>query len=150
VLACLMLSGCAAGLREAAPAAMAPGVETVRPAPRPAVAMDPGAGRTAAALDATTPAERAAALAPAAGGRALGRTLASLGDPGQAGFWMVTPLVAAPRPGRVTHPASGGTVGLELRPSGGVPGSGSQLSLAAFRALGLPLTALVELEVAAQ
>jgi hypothetical protein len=36
---------------------------------------------------------------------------------------------------------------LELRPSGGVPGSGSQISLAAMRLLEIPLTALAEVVV---
>jgi hypothetical protein len=120
-------------------------------APLPAPAMRPPAGRTAAALDTTTPEERAAAVAPAsADGRLLGTTLASLGDPAAPGFWMATPLVTAVTQGQVRHAPSGASVRLELRPSGGAPGSGSQLSLAAFRALELPLTALPELEVRAE
>jgi hypothetical protein len=43
--------------------------------------------------------------------------------------------------------ATGAEAQVELLPSGGAPGSGSQLSLPAFRLLGLPLTALPELEV---
>jgi len=49
--------------------------------------------------------------------------------------------------GRVEDPATGRSVAVELRPSGGVQGSGSQISLAAMRLLDLPLTALVELVV---
>jgi hypothetical protein len=147
-LACLSLSGCALwplGAREAPPPP--PVTEAAAPAP----ALRPPAGRTAAALDTTTPEERAAAVAPAAAAaRLLGTTLASLGDPAAPGFWMATPLVTAPAPGQVRHPASGATVRLELRPSGAAPGAGSQLSLAAFRALELPLTALPELEVRAE
>jgi hypothetical protein len=134
---------------EAALARAAP--DTPRPEARPgsgAVRPPPGA-RTAEAFDTTTEAERVAALAAAATPtRELGRTIASLGDPAEPGFWLLTPLVDNPRPGRVTHAPSGASVRLELRPSGGAPGSGSRLSLAAFRALGLPLTGLPELVVA--
>lgn len=132
-LACLALAGCAVAPRGATerPEVRTPEAATVRPAARPDA---PGAG--------DAPAGR-----PAGG---LGRTLASLGDPGRPGLWMATPLVDAVTPGRVVHAASGGTVRLELRPSGGAAGAGSQLSLDAFRALGLPLTALAELEVAAE
>jgi hypothetical protein len=145
---CLALAGCGGfGARPPAPppATLSPAEGTVRPAPRPAAA-----GRTPDALDATTPAERAAAAAPATGGRVLGRTLASLGDPAVPGFWLATPLVSAPAPGRVTHASGGASVRLELRPAGGPAGGGSRMSLAAFRALGLPLTALAELEVVAE
>ena len=110
-------------------------------------------GRTADALDTTSPEERQAAAAPAPAatpGRELGRTVASLGDPSQGGFWLATPLVTETVQGRVTHPPSGASVRLELRPSGAMVGSGSQLSLAAFRALDLPLTGLPELVVSTE
>lgn len=109
--------------------------------PRP-----PAGARTAEALDTTSPEDRASALARASGGQALGETVASLGSPADPGFWLRTPLVTAPRPGRVAV-AGGGSVAVELRPSGGAVGSGSQLSLPAFRALGVPLTALPVLQV---
>ena len=75
---------------------------------------------------------------------ALGTTVASLGttDPG---LWLETPLVSAPTQGTVEY--NGETVSVELRPSGGEPGSGSQISLEAMRALGAPLTGLPELTV---
>lgn len=112
----------------------------------PAAPSRPG-DRTAAAMDTTTEAERAAALAAARrGGQALGETLAGLGAPAEGGFWLRTGLVQAVRPGRVVA-ASGASVGVELRPSGREPGSGSEISLAALRALELPLTSLATLQV---
>jgi len=167
VLASLvLLAGCAGlpGLRrDPAPTAAAPdvgvtvdpGPEVVRPlrragpdpagaAPRPLAPR----GRTAEALDTTTPAERAAAAAAAraAEGRALGETLAGLGSPAEPGFWLLTGLTDRVRPGRVTT-AAGTALAVELRPSGGPAGAGSLLSLAAIRALGLPLTELAMVQV---
>ena len=78
---------------------------------------------------------------------ALGTTLASLGDATVQGLWLETPLVTAPRPGRVT--ADGASVDVQLIPSGGLEGAGSRLSLAAMQALGLPLTAIAEVSVEA-
>ncbi|RDC73393.1 hypothetical protein DLJ49_07430 [Rhodovulum sp. 12E13] len=125
-------------------------------APPPGAAASPGAAAgappasavTVEEFDTTTPEERAAAAAPTAGGEdALGTTVASLGSPAEPGFWAETPLVSAVRPGRLTNPATGASVQVELRPSGGAPGSGSRVSLPAFRVLGAPLTALPELTV---
>lgn len=133
-----------------APEIAAPGAETPRPETRPGstALRPPGGARTAEALDTTTQAERVAALAaPAAQGRELGRTTASLGPPGEPGFWLRTGLVQDVTEGRVLHAPSGASVRVELRPSGAAPGSGSQLSLPAFRALELPLTGLPELTV---
>ena len=48
--------------------------------------------------------------------------------------------------GRVTT-AAGQSVALELRPSGAAPTAGSHLSLAAMRALGLPLGQLATIRV---
>lgn len=169
----LVLAGCAGGLpwRAAAPAGSgapadpavavieAPGPDVLRPEPRPAAGAAPRAarapaaaiqprGRTAAALDRSTEAERAAAAEAArrAEGRALGETLASLGNPAEPGFWLATGLVDRARPGRVVT-AGGQALAVELRPSGGPAGGGSQLSLPALRALGLPLTELARLQV---
>ena len=130
-----------------------PDPETPRPETRPVGAgiRPPPGARTAEEFDTTTAAERVAALAPpAAATRELGRTIASLGAPSEPGYWLRTPLVDAVRAGRVRHEPSGASVRVELRPSGGAPGSGSQLSLAAFRALELPLTDLPELLVLAE
>lgn len=132
-------------------AVLAPDADTIRPQTRPRAeaALSPlarSAARTADALDRTTPEERAAATAPATGGQRLGETLASLGNPAEGGFWLRTGLVTEPRPGRV-QAAGGASAQVELRPSGSAPGAGSQLSLAAFRAMGLSLTDLHRLEV---
>lgn len=159
----MALAGCSGGLpfRRAAPPAegppvevtVNPGPEVLRPQARPGgPAAAPSAltprGRTAAALDTTTDAQRQAAAegARSAEGHALGETLASLGNPAEAGFWLVTGLVDRARPGRVV--ASGGAaLAVELRPSGGPAGAGSQISLPAIRALNLPLTGLAPLRV---
>lgn len=134
-----------------------PGEDTVRPQMRPGSTLSPlaaprpapGGAQRPETLDTTTDAERAAARAAAetpAEGASLGETVASLGSPAEQGIWLRTPLVDAIRPGRV-EVAGGARLAVQLRPSGGAPGSGSQLSLAAFRALGLPLTALPVLVV---
>lgn len=149
------LSACAA-LPFARPAPVAesvvvhlPGPDTTRPMPRPQAraALGRAGGRDAATLDQTSAAERQAALAPApARATALGDTLAALGSPTEQGFWLRTGLVSRVQPGRVTLPG-GASVAVELRPSGQGPSAGSQLSLAAFRALDVPLTELVRLQV---
>ena len=112
-----------------------------------AVAPPPGAV-TARALDTTTAAERAAALAPppAPGGeRELGRTAVSLGLVTEPGIWLRSSLVTAPGKGRVVT-AGGQSIAVDL-----IPGTGAaQLSLAAFRALKLPLTALPEVTILAR
>lgn len=113
-------------------------------APRP-----PAAARSAEALDTTTPEQRAAAAAPGtAGNRALGKTVASLGDPTQPGLWLKTPLVEAEAKGRVTNPATGKSSAVTLIPRGGAATGGSQMSLSALRLIGASLTELTEVEVA--
>lgn len=116
-----------------------PGVVDVSPLPKPAA-------QTAEALDTTSKAERAAAAAPQAGGAKLGTTIASLGDPTEAGFWLRTPLVKAPAKGRL-ETRGGASVAVDLIPLEGSPGAGSQISLSAMRMLGLSLTDLPELSV---
>lgn len=98
------------------------------------------------AADGVVPAAVAppAPATPAAAGR-LGTTVASLGSPTAGGLWLETALVDAPTQGRVEY--NGKSVTVQLRPSGGEPGSGSQISLEAMRALGAPLTGLPELAV---
>ncbi len=113
------------------------------PPPRPTA-------RTVEEFDTTTAEDRAAAVATArssASETRLGATIASLGSPTEPGIWMSTPYVTEVAMGRVENPATGKSVSLELRPSGGVAGSGSQISLAAMRLLDVPLTALPELIV---
>jgi len=159
--AALALSGCASpslqGLLAPQEAAAAPAVpeevteapETLDPTPPPP---PPPEARTVDQFDTTSDADRAEALATpdpeeAGAERALGTTIASLGDPTDPGIWLKTPLVSDLTEGRVENPATGKTITLELRPSGGAPGSGSQISLPALRLLEIPLTELPELAV---
>jgi hypothetical protein len=134
-------------------------VEAALPAPEPIASQTldptpppppPASANTAEELDTTTEEDRAAALAPPApeapAGR-LGTTVATLGPPADPGIWLETPLVDALTQGRVVDPATGKSVNVELRPSGGEPGSGSQISIAAIRLLEAPLTGILELEV---
>lgn len=125
-----------------------------RAAPAPAVAAAPttqrlpgmAGGQSADALDTTSAAERAAALAtPPAGGAVLGKVRVSLGNPAETGFWLQGGIVTAAGKGRVTA-ASGQSVAVDLRPGVGA----AQLSLPAFRALGLGLTDLPEVTVIAE
>ena len=81
--------------------------------------------------------------------RLPGTTVASLGDVSEPGLWLRTPLVSGAMRGRVRDPATGRAVALELRPLDADPGAGSRMSLAAYRSLGLALTALPELRVEA-
>lgn len=120
-----------------------------------AVALSPTPPRRPAALartvedfDTTTPEERAAAVAPSdegGGETLLGTTIASLGSPSEPGVWLETPLTDTQEQGRAVWQDN--SVNLELRPSGGEVGSGSEISLAAMRLLEIPLTDLPEISV---
>ena len=104
--------------------------------------------QTVEEFDTTTEAQKAAArAAPVAAEVALGTTIASLGAPGEPGFWLKTPLVSKVRSGRVLFADTGQSAQVELRPIEGPATAGSQLSLSAFRLINAPLTALVELQV---
>lgn len=107
----------------------------------------PGA-RTVTALDTTTAAQKAAALAAPAqpsGERNLGKTAVALGNVTEPGFWLRSGLVKSPGAGRVVT-AAGDSIAVDM-----IPGAGaSQLSLAAFRALNLSLTDLPEVTLFAQ
>jgi hypothetical protein len=153
--AALLLAGCAA-IDRPSPAGEAPGTavpaslpEGADPAPGTAAGAPPETAVTVEQFDTTSAAERqaAAAAVPQAAEQALGTTIASLGDPAQPGFWAETPLVDTVRQGRLTYAATRQSVTVELRPSGGAPGSGTRVSLPAMRVLGAPLTALAELSV---
>lgn len=126
----------------ATPEAVAAATAITRaPAPRPA------ARATPAQLDTTTAEQRAAAARPAERAETrLGTTIASLGNPSEAGFWIRTPLVTERAMGRIVNPATGKSAQVELIPltSGG---TGSQVSLSAMQLLGVPLTDLPRLEV---
>lgn len=142
-----LISGCAVLDRmkpAPKPEAMAPQAEPPAPAPAPVAPVVLGQGQSAQALDTTTAAEKAAALAaPVAGAeRVLGKVAVSLGSPAEAGFWLRSPLVSAAGKGRI-ETAGGQSVAVDLLPGN----SGAQLSLAAFRALGLSLTDLPEVTV---
>jgi len=168
------LSACAEGsltnpMRNADPAVVAP-VEVVAVAPdlspsrgeafappvRPTLNLSqtrpdfppppPPTARTVEQFDTTTAEDRAAAVvAPTGGERRLGTTIASLGSPTDPGIWFKTPLVSEVTQGRVEY--QGNSVNVELRPSGGAAGSGSQISLAAMRLIEAPLTGLPEVTV---
>jgi hypothetical protein len=101
---------------------------------------------SAAALDKTTAEEKAAALsAPAQGDeRQLGRVVVALGPPTDQGIWLSTALVKEVTRGRIIT-ADGKSLAIELRPGSGA----ALLSLAAYQALGLPLTSLPEVTVLA-
>ncbi len=106
------------------------------------------AGQSVDQLDTSSRADRAqAAAAPAAGERRLGTTIASLGDPSQAGFWIKTPLVGSESMGRIVNPATGKSAKVRLIPLGGPASGGSQVSLPALQMLGVSLTDLPALEV---
>ncbi len=148
ILPVVAIAGCSTlsfqGLSGSAPSAVAAPTPTLNPTPPPP---PPVTAVTAEQFDTTSQEERAAAVvtqAPAAA-QALGTTIASLGPPAEPGIWLKTPLVTTLTPGRVEY--QGKTINIELRPSGGAPGSGSQISLAAMRLLEAPLTSLPEVTV---
>ena len=123
----------------------APGTETLDTTPPPAPSTS---ATTADEFDTTSEEDRAEALTvnPAPSGeQSLGTTQASLGSPADPGIWLKTPLVTELTQGRVEY--QGQSINIELRPSGGEPGSGSQISLPAMRLLEVSLTSIVELTV---
>jgi hypothetical protein len=73
--------------------------------------------------------------------------VASLGNAGEPGLWLKTPLVSAQRQARVHFPKTGQSVAVTLIPIEGPDTAGSRISLAAMQALGAPLTDLIELDV---
>jgi hypothetical protein len=128
-----------------------PGRQT-EPLPAEAPAATEGLGapppprdaRSVEEFDTTTEEQRIAAAARVAGGRLLGKTVASLGDPMRPGFWIETALATAPGKGRLVYPANGKSVEVEVFP---IESGSSRVSLAAFRLLEAPLTDLPVLEV---
>jgi hypothetical protein len=104
--------------------------------------------RTEEEFDTTTEAERIAAASapPAQGEKGLGKTIASLGNAADPGFWVRTPLVDDVAQGRVVA-GNGNSAQVELRPSNGDNSGGSEASLATLRLLDVPLTELVPLDV---
>jgi hypothetical protein len=106
-------------------------------------------GVEAAVLDQTTKLEKEQALSVSAqpADKEIGKTIAALGVVSEQGFWLKTALVVVKTEGRVVWAANGNSVNVTLIPKPGAETSGSQISLAAMRALGIPLTALTELIV---
>ncbi|WP_375267288.1 hypothetical protein [Planktotalea sp.] len=155
IVALLALSACAqtsqTPLDAPVDAATAVNPDLVRPKVRPAGLgrVVRKAARTVEEFDVTTAEERkeAAAVPAAAVEQKLGQTIASLGDPTQAGFWIKTPLVKSEGKGRVVYPGSGKSVQVDLIPIEAEASAGSRLSLAAFRIIDAPLTELPEVEV---
>ena len=107
-----------------------------------------GAPNAPALLDVATKEEREAAITPKpiAKEQALGEIVVSLGNPAEIGFWLKTSLISKQSTGLVRHTESGKSVNVTLFPLKG-QGSGSQISLSAMRALGLPLTSLSSVTV---
>ncbi|MCW9042301.1 MAG: hypothetical protein OQK05_03060 [Pseudopelagicola sp.] len=77
----------------------------------------------------------------------LGTTVVSLGAASEPGMWLKTPLVDREQKGRVYH--EGLWLAVTLIPIEGAATAGSRMSLAAMRALELPLTGLTEVRVTA-
>ncbi len=141
-LAALSACGVVDRIRGRAPA---PDTTLAEPSNAPLSAVEPlAAGQSAAALDQTTDAEKAAATAAptASAERDLGRVVVALGSPAEQGFWLRSALVTVPGTGRVVT-AGGASVNVDLQPGTGA----ALLSLAAYRALGLALTDLPEVTV---
>ncbi|MBS1304228.1 D-galactarate dehydratase [Loktanella sp. SALINAS62] len=125
------------------PAPTSAPVATLDPTPPPP---PPEAAVTVDEFDTTTDADKAAALEITTPVSAtLGTTLVTLGSPADPGIWLKTPLVTALTHGRVTYRSNEANV--ELRPSGGAVGSGSEMSLPAMRLLDIPLTEIAEVTV---
>ena len=147
-LVALALSGCALFQKEGGRTGVTGPVEpppATEFAPKGATSVLGATQATSAeALDKTTAAEKAAALAaPAKGGeRELGRVVVALGSPAEQGIWLSSALVKEKAQGRIMT-AAGKSLALELRPGTG----GAHLSLAAFQALGLSLTELPQVTV---
>jgi hypothetical protein len=151
LLSLVALAGCTVPSLQGAFGPLAPAqqepvlpAQTLNPSPPPP---PPPTAKTVEQFDTTSEDDRAAAVAVtvAALETDLGLTIASLGPPAEPGIWLKTPLVTSLSEGRITY--QGTSVNVELRPSGGAAGSGSQISLAAMRLLGVPLTSLPELRV---
>jgi len=154
------LAGCAGGLPDLRNGGLLKGLKGTRtPEPRATpqqapitsspLVSPPADATTAEDFDTTTSADRETALLtpPDGSDGRIGTTIASLGDPAESGFWIKTPLVSEQTSGRVVYEVSGRSVQVQLIPSGGAVGSGSQVSLATMRLLDAPLTELPELVV---
>ena len=133
-----LIAGCAVIEQMKTPSAAKP------PSSSTTVAPPSAAARTVEEFDTTSREDRAAAAVPSSGGRQLGTTIASLGDPSMPGFWMMTALVKEETPGRIEFPNKGTTAEVTLIPA---EGGSARVSLAALRLLDAPLADLSELAV---
>ena len=120
----------------------------LKPTQSDGVLIGTGDPKAPALLDVATKEEREAAITPKpiAQEQALGEIVVSLGNPAEIGFWLKTSLISKQSTGLVRHTESGKSVNVTLFPLKG-QGSGSQISLSAMRALGLPLTSLSSVTV---
>ncbi len=107
----------------------------------------PDIAQNAPSPEGSSLAQQGAARAPTPAEGALGRTIATLGDPSRPGLWLETPLVRSATKGQVALPGSPVSITVELLPIPGPSGAGSRLSLAAMRLLGVALTDLPEIVV---
>ncbi|MCX7559401.1 hypothetical protein OS190_07440 [Sulfitobacter sp. F26204] len=124
-------------------------VESAVLSPETAAPPPPPAARTVETLDTTTPAQRAAAVAPAkAPNKALGKTIVTLGSPTEPGLWIKTPLTKVEAQGRVTNLANGKSSVVTMIPLEGPATAGSRMSLAALRLIEASLADLTEVSVA--
>lgn len=115
--------------------------------PRTGESLPRGTATTPEALDQSTEAERKKAKQVSAAGQNLGQTVASLGSPSEAGFWLKTPLVKVETPGQIRDRATGNALAVRLIPINGPVTAGSRMSLAAMRALNVGLSELVTVDV---
>lgn len=92
-----------------------------------------------------TGASRPAATAPAPEkpAAALGEITVSLGPPAETGLWASSGLLPSPQQVQLEDPAAGVRIEVEMRPTDGV----DQMSLDAYRALGLSPAEIVTLKV---
>lgn len=140
LVAAVALAGCAVP-QQAVDAPPEPVEIAALDAPAP-----PPEARRADEFDTTTQSQRMAALEPDEGGVLLGQAVVTLGDPGRAGFWVETELVAQSGQGRIELSDGSKSVEVALLPSAG----SGRISLAAMRLLEVPLTALVQVKVFAE
>ncbi len=152
------LAGCGAGVWPAKPASSPGGINgginggdaglppVLRPNPSTTAPVNPNA-TTPAQFDTTTAADRTAAQSVAGSGQHLGRSIASLGNPAEPGFWVKTTLVETPSSGRIVWRDTGQDIAVDLLPIPGAPTAGSEISLAAMRLLGMDLTGLPEIDI---
>lgn len=127
-----------------APSGMQQGAVIGATTPELAAPPPPVGATSASVLDTTSEEQKQAATAviAGAGDTLLGQTIVSLGNPTEPGFWLRGGPVKAAAQGRV-ETLGGQAVQVDLMPGEGP----AQLSLAAYRALGLNLTDLIEVRV---